>query len=217
MRGPTMTLDWYFDFVSPYAYLQHAAFPALPAGVEVRRKPVLLAALLDRTGTLGPAEVPGKREFTYRQVLWLAERHDVPIRLPPRHPFNPLSVLRLAIALDAAPAAVRRIFDFIWAEGRDPSDPVEFAALAQSLQVADADSRIADPAVKARLRRNAEEAVAAGVWGVPTFVADDLCFWGFDAGPMLLDHLADPSRFSTGEYSRIAGLPAIVRGKRAAP
>jgi 2-hydroxychromene-2-carboxylate isomerase len=210
-------LDWYFDFVSPYAYLQCAVFPALPDGVEVRRKPVLLAAVLDRAGTLGPAEIAGKREFTYRQVLWLAERHGVPIRLPPRHPFNPLSVLRLAIALDSPAAAVRRIFDFIWGEGRDPSDAAEFAALAQSLGVSDAQSLIADPAVKERLRRNSAEAVAAGVWGVPTFVADGLCFWGFDAGQMLLDHLAAPSRFSSGEYARIASLPTIVRGKRAAP
>ena len=208
------TLDWYFDFVSPYAYLQHAVFPALPDGVEVRRKPVLLAALLNRAGTLGPAEIPGKREFTYRQVLWLADRHRVPIRIPPRHPFNPLAVLRLAIALEASPAIVRRIFDFIWAEGRDPSDPTEFDALAQVLKVVDAQSLIADPAVKARLRRNTDEAIAAGAWGVPTFVVDGLCFWGFDAGDMLLDYLAVPSRFSTGEYVRIASLPAIVRKVR---
>jgi 2-hydroxychromene-2-carboxylate isomerase len=208
------TLDWYFDFVSPYAYLQHAVFPALPDGVEARRKPVLFGALLNRAGTLGPAEIPGKREFTYRQVLWLADRHRVPIRLPPRHPFNPLSALRLAVALDVSPRVVRRIFEFIWAEGRDPSDPAEFDALAQALDVVDARSLIADPAVKARLRRNTDEAIAAGVWGVPTFVVDGLCFWGFDAGDMLLDHLSAPSRFSTGEYARIASLPAIARNVR---
>ena len=211
------TLDWYFDFISPYAYLQSAAFPVLPDDIEVRRRPVLLAALLNQAGTLGPAEVPGKREFTYRQVLWLAERRGVPLRLPPRHPFNPLSVLRLAIALDASPAVVRRIFDFIWAEGRDPSDPAEFAALGRTLNVPDAPALIGDPALKARLRDNTGQAIAAGAWGVPTFVVDDLCFWGYDASEMLLDYLAAPSRFSSGEYARIASLPAIVRGKRAAP
>ena len=208
------TLDWYFDFVSPYAYLQHAVFPALPDGVEARRKPVLFGALLNRVGTLGPAEIPGKREFTYRQVLWLADRHRVPIRLPPRHPFNPLSALRLAVALEASPGVVRRIFEFIWAEGRDPSDLTEFDALAQALDIVDARPLIADPAVKARLRRNTDEAIAAGAWGVPTFVVDGLCFWGFDAGDMLLDHLSAPSRFSTGEYARIASLPALARNIR---
>jgi 2-hydroxychromene-2-carboxylate isomerase len=207
------TLDWYYDFISPYAYLQCVTFPALAAGVQVRLKPVLFGALLDQAGTLGPAEIPGKREHTYRQTLWLAQRHGVPMRLPPRHPFNPLSVLRLAVALDAPLATVRRIFDFIWAEGRDPSDPAEFAALADSLGVADAGARIADPAVKARLKANTDDAISAGVWGVPTFAIDGFCFWGFDSGQMMLDYLADPSTFTTGEHARIAGLPFGVRRK----
>jgi 2-hydroxychromene-2-carboxylate isomerase len=211
------TLDWYFDFISPYAYLQCARFPALPAGVDVRPKPVLLSALLDRAGTRGPAEIPGKREFTYRQVLWLAQRSGLPLRFPERHPFNPLSALRLAVALGASPEIVRRIFDFIWAEGRDPSNPTELAALADALEVAAPEARLADPMVKARLRSNTDEAIAAGLWGVPTFVVDGRCFWGFDSGDMLLDYLSDPSRFSTAEHARIAGLPGIVRRRRGEP
>ena len=206
-------LDWYYDFISPYSYLQCATFPALPAGVQVRLKPVLFGALLDRARTLGPAEIPGKREHTYRQTLWLAQRHGVPMRLPPRHPFNPLSVLRLAVALDAPLATVRRIFDFIWAEGRDPSDPSEFAALANALGVADAGARIADQSVKARLKSNTDEAIAAGVWGVPTFAIDGFCFWGFDSGQMMLDYLTDPSTFTGGEHARIAELPSGIRRK----
>jgi len=207
------TLDWYYDFISPYSYLQCATFPALPAGVQVHLKPVLFGALLDQAGTLGPAEIPGKREHTYRQTLWLAQRHGVPMRLPPRHPFNSLSVLRLAIALDAPLETVRRIFDFIWAEGRDPSEAAEFTVLANSLGVADAGARIADAAVKARLKSNTEEAVAAGVWGVPTFVIDGCCFWGFDSSQMMLDYLDDPSTFTTGEHARIANLPFGIRRK----
>jgi len=211
------TLDWYFDFISPYAYLQCARFPVLPADIEVRRTPVLLSALLDQAGTLGPAEIPGKREFTYRQVLWLAQRNGVPLRFPAQHPFNPLAALRLAVAAGATPAIVRRIFDFIWAEGRDPSDPTQLGALAEAIQLADAGARIADPVVKARLKSNTDQAIAAGVWGVPTFVIDGLCFWGFDAGAMLLDYLADPSRFSSAEHARIATLPGIVRRRRVEP
>jgi 2-hydroxychromene-2-carboxylate isomerase len=206
-------LDWYYDFISPYSYLQCTTFPALPAGVQVRLKPVLFGALLDQAGALGPAEIPGKREHTYRQTLWLAQRHGVPMRLPPRHPFNPLSVLRLAVALDAPLATVRRIFDFIWAEGRDPSDPSEFAALANSLGIADAGARIAEPSVKARLKSNTDEAIAAGVWGVPTFAIDGFCFWGFDSGQMMLDYLTDPSAFTSGEHARIADLPSGIRRK----
>jgi 2-hydroxychromene-2-carboxylate isomerase len=211
------TLDWYFDFISPYAYLQSARFPALPAGIEVRRKPVLLSALLTQAGTLGPAEIPGKREFTYRQILWLARRNGVPLRFPAQHPFNPLPALRLAVAIGASTEVVRRVFDFIWAEGHDPSNPTDFGALADELGLEAPEALIADPAVKARLKSNTDEAIAAGVWGVPTFVVDGLCFWGFDAGDMLLDYLADPAQFSTAEHARIASLRGIVRRRRLEP
>ena len=207
------TLDWYFDFISPYAYLQCMRFPALPAGTQVRIKPVLFGALLNHSGTLGPAEIPGKREFTFRQVMWLARRNGVTLKAPPRHPFNPLSVLRLCIALGNSLDTVKRIYEFIWAEGRDASDPAEFARLALSLGVGDPESRIGDPEVKARLKANTDEAIAAHVWGVPSFVVDGIVFWGFDAGAMLLDYLADPSSVTGPEFDRAMNLPAGIQRK----
>jgi len=207
------TLDWYFDFISPYAYLQCARFPRLPADTQVRIKPVLFGALLDHLGTLGPAEIPGKREHTFRQAMWLAKRNGVTLKAPPRHPFNPLPALRLAIALGSPMDAVLRIYEFIWAQGRDASDPVEFAHLAAMLGVGDVEARIGDPAVKAKLKTNTEEAIAAGVWGVPTFVVDGIPFWGFDAGAMLLDYLADPASVTGPEFDRAMNLPAGVQRK----
>jgi 2-hydroxychromene-2-carboxylate isomerase len=108
---------------------------------------------------------------------------------------------------------VRRIYEFIWAEGRDASDPAEFAQLAGSLGVEDAEARIGDPAVKAKLKANTDEALAARVWGVPTFVADGIAFWGFDAGAMLLDYLADPSCVTGPEFDRAMHLPAGIQRK----
>jgi 2-hydroxychromene-2-carboxylate isomerase len=207
------TLDWYFDFISPYAYLQCMRYPALPPGTQVRIKPVLFGALLDNSGTLGPAEVPGKREFTFRQALWLAHRNGVILKAPPRHPFNPLPVLRLAIALGSSMDVVRRIYEFIWTEGRDASDPAEFAILAASLGIGDAEARISAPEVKAKLKQNTDEAIAARVWGVPTFVVDGICFWGFDSGAMLLDYMADPSALTGPEFDRAMNLPAGIQRK----
>ncbi|MEQ1880719.1 MAG: 2-hydroxychromene-2-carboxylate isomerase [Burkholderiales bacterium] len=208
------TVDWYFDFISPYAYLQCERFPQLPPDVRLNIKPVLFGALLDKAGTLGPAEIPAKRTFTYRQGLWLAERHGVPMKLPARHPFSPLPALRLAIALDAEMVVVRKIFAFIWGQGRDTSDPAEFNVLATSLGLQDAENRIASEGVKTQLRKNTNEALVAGVWGVPTFVVNGECFWGFDAGPMLLDCLANPGKFSSGEYARAHSLPVGIVRKR---
>lgn len=201
------TLDWYFDFVSPFSYLQQEVFDRLPPGVAVRYKPILFAGLLDAWGHKGPAEIPGKRTFTYRMVVWQAQRHGIPIRLPPAHPFNPLKALRLAVALNTDPGVIRHIFRFIWREGRMIEDPQQWQRLMDELQVIDADVKIAMPHVKDQLRANGEEALARGVFGVPTAMAGSELFWGFDATDFLLDYLSDPGMFQHGELARASELP----------
>src|ERR1700693_6453432 len=90
--------EWYFDFISPFSYLQIVAFDRFPPEVNLTLRPVLLAGLLNHWGHKGPAEIPEKRRFTYRFVQWLAERQGGPMKFPPVHPFNPIKALRLAIA-----------------------------------------------------------------------------------------------------------------------
>ena len=199
--------EWYFDFISPYPYLQLARFDRLPADLDVRPVPVLFAGLLGHWGSLGPAEIPAKRRQTYRYCHWLAARRGLAFRTPPRHPFQPLPLLRLAVALDGRLDAVRAIFAYVWGEGRDAQDPDGVRALAASLGVPDADARIADPAVKQRLRENTQRAIARGVFGVPSFVVDGEVFWGDDATDMLVDYLSNPEVLPAGEFSRLADLP----------
>jgi 2-hydroxychromene-2-carboxylate isomerase len=202
-----MIVDWYFDFVSPFAYLQSERLAGLPSRMQVRYKPILFAALLDANGQKGPAEIPAKRAFTYRHVVWQARRHGVPIKFPHEHPFNPLPLLRLAIACDCTPDAVHRIFRFVWRDGRLPDLPIEWAELAHDLRVPDAASRIADPEVKAALRRNTDEAIARGVFGVPTIAVGDELFWGDDATAMAVDYAMAGCRYDDPEYARVSALP----------
>ena len=92
--------DWYFDFVSPFSYLQCEQLPALAPRIAIRYRPVLFAGLLGANGQKGPAEIPAKRLFTYRFCVWQARNSASPLKFPHEHPFNPLPLLRLAIACD---------------------------------------------------------------------------------------------------------------------
>ena len=199
--------DWYFDFLSPFSYLQLVQFDRLPPDLEITYRPVLFAGLLGHWEHKGPAEIPAKRVHTYRWCHWYAARHDIPFRMPPAHPFNPLRPLRLAVAQGAEPALIRAVFDAIWAEGRDLSRDDEWQGLTERLAIADADEAIAQPEVKEALRRGTEEAAKRGVFGVPTFAIGDELFWGLDATDLVLDYLNDPGLLETGEYARIANLP----------
>jgi 2-hydroxychromene-2-carboxylate isomerase len=204
MNAPCQA-DWWFDFISPYSYLQCQRLDTLP--VALRPRPVLFAGLLQHWGHKGPAELPTKRTFTYRQVHWLAQRDGVPLRFPPTHPFNPIKPLRLAISLGGDLETIRAIYRYIWGLGNEVGTAEGFEKLCAALGVTDGEARIADPAVKEALRRNGEEAIAAGLFGVPTLAIDGQLFWGYDATAMALDYLRDPAAFMNDEIKRIDALP----------
>ena len=186
-------IDFYLDFISPYAHLAFEQLPQALQGLsyEVRYRPILFAALLKHHGQLGPAEVAPKRDWTYRQVAWLAAQHGIALQLPAAHPFNPLGMLRLAWACASQGApnryVVETIFRHVWRGGQAADDPARLAALTATLAPA------LDPtgdATRQALRAATDQALAAGVFGVPSFGVDGRVFWGFDALPMLRAHLA---------------------------
>lgn len=212
---PERKVSWVFDVISPFAYLGLRELERLPAGVEVEYVPVLLAALLSHFGQTGPAEIPAKRRFTYRFVLWRARRLRLPMRFPPAHPFNPLTALRLVVAAGSDRRAAGIVLDAVFRDGRDMADPLVIAALARELGVADHERALGDAAVKERLRSNTEWAISQGVFGVPALVTGKEVFWGHDAFDMALDYLNDPAAFDDAEMRRADTLPVGVQRVRA--
>ncbi len=206
-------ITFWLDFISPYAYLAFEHLPQALQGLSyaVEYRPVLFAGMLKHHGQLGPAEIAGKREWTYRQVQWLAHRHGIALQLPAAHPFNPLALLRLALACGEGGAINRQVaetvFRHAWQGGADAADPARLAQLATGLQP---HRDPASEAVKAELKANTEAALAAGAFGVPTFTVEGRVFWGFDALPMLRGSLEGDPWFATAEWDAAKALPAGI-------
>lgn len=200
--------QWYFDFISPYAYLQLPSLSEFAGLCELELRPVLFAALLNHWGQLGPAEIAPKRAFTYSQVRWRARREGIVLAIPEAHPFNPLKLLRLAIHLGADRRVVQRLFEFVWRDGHIPENARAWTALLEELSVAE--EALAREAVKQALRANTDAAIAAGVFGVPTIVVEDRVFWGSDATDMARDYLRDPASFAE-DAAQIARLPQAAQ------
>ena len=202
-------LRWYFDFVSPFSYLHWRKLQALQGELEITPVPIVFGAVLAAHAHKGPAEIPGKREFTYRHVLWQAAQEGAPLCFPPTHPFNPLAALRLCVAAGSTPAAVTAIFDWIWAQGRAGDDMAALAPVAHVLGVPA--QALEAPEVKQALRDNTQAALAAGVFGVPTLDVGGQLFWGNDAHEFALAALRHPELLDTPEMRRVGQLPVGVR------
>ncbi|TAN11152.1 MAG: 2-hydroxychromene-2-carboxylate isomerase [Burkholderiaceae bacterium] len=207
------SITCHFDFISPYAYLAFEHLPQALVGLsyEMTYRPILFAGLLKHFGQLGPAEIASKRDWTYRQVIWLAQQNGIAMQVPAAHPFNPLGLLRLAWACARRGTPNRyvceTIFRHVWRGGGAADDPQRLAAL--TAQLAPERDPVSDD-VKRALRTATDDAVAQGVFGVPAFVADGRLFWGFDALPMLRAYLLGGDDAAALERAWVA--PANVAG-----
>jgi len=195
-------VTFYLDFVSPYAYLAFERLPEVLTGLSysVAYRPVLLGALLQQHGNPGPAGIAPKRDWTYRHVSWLGHAQGTPLQMPGRHPFNPLPLLRQALACSDDGLVNRfvagAVLRHVWQGGHDALDPARLAALVAELaEQLRPGQDVNSAAPKALLRANTEAAQAAGVFGVPAFEVDGKVFWGLDGLPMLRAYLEGDSWF----------------------
>lgn len=186
-------LQFFFDVVSPYAWLGWHELSSTRARLEreaqvaVEPMPVLFGVLLDARGGVGPAEIPEKRAYTFRDVQRCAQLAGLRLVGPPRHPFNPLKALRLCTAVNDREARfvlAGRLLDAAWCEGRDlERDDTLRDMLAASGLGPELLEAIATPAVKNALRTQTDRALELGLFGVPSFVVGTELFWGHDRLP----------------------------------
>lgn len=183
-------LEFYFDFISPFAYLGWTQVHDLARrhGRPVLLKPILFAALLHRYGHKGPAEIAPKRLYTWKYASRLAHDLGVPLAPPPAHPFNPLLALRIAslpLEADVRRQVIDRLFASIWRTGEGATDPAVVARVLDGLSL---DGReivegASSEEAKRRVRADTDAALETGVFGVPTVIVDGELFWGQDSFP----------------------------------
>jgi 2-hydroxychromene-2-carboxylate isomerase len=186
------TIRFSFDYVSNNAYLAWTQLPALAArfGCTIEPIPVLFAGLLQAHGTLGPAEVPAKSRWMVKNILRKAMRLAVPMNAPAFHPFNPLLALRVSsLALDetARHTLIDALFKAVWVRSLHVSEPAVVTQIANEIGLDGAAlvAQAARPETKERLRRQTDDAIARGVFGVPSMEVGDELFWGYDDFPRL--------------------------------
>jgi 2-hydroxychromene-2-carboxylate isomerase len=192
----TTRIDFFFDYLSPYAYLGWLQLRSLAdtRGVELRPQPVALGGLLKHWGQLGPAEIPPKALFTFKDCVRRAQRLGCAFRAPAFHPFNPLTALRVSlpeVAGSGQLAVVDALWQASWGSGRDVGSPevVRDVLNEVGLDGAALVERAGSPEIKEQLKACTTRAIELGVFGVPTMVAEGELFWGADQVPWIAARL----------------------------
>jgi 2-hydroxychromene-2-carboxylate isomerase len=205
-------IRFYFDYISSNAYLAWLELPKLAAkyGRRIEPIPTLFAGLLGAHGQLGPAEIPAKAAWMFRNNLRKAALLGVPLNAPVHHPFNPLLALRVSAAPETQgerARAITALFEAVWVDRQHVSEPEVVARVldAAGLPGARLVEAARGEAAKAGLRAATDTAIARGVFGVPTMIVGGELFWGYDDLPMLELHLAGRDPLTGDAVSRWSG------------
>ena len=183
-----MAIEFFFDPVSPYAWLAGTRLDEIEAatGENIVVRPILFAGLLKAHGHQGPAEIPAKRRYIFRDVMRRASEYGLQLVGPPTHPFNPLKALRIATAIEAETqrrAFAVNVMNAAWSAGQDLNDDAVLNNIAEEVGLGSNWWRKAvdDVDVKKQLIMATQQAIDSDIFGVPTFRAGDELFWGDDS------------------------------------
>ncbi|MGH8770199.1 MAG: 2-hydroxychromene-2-carboxylate isomerase [Burkholderiales bacterium] len=222
------TIRFYFDYVSPNAYLAWTQLPPIAEkyAFTVEPVPVLFAGLLEAHGQLGPAEVPAKMRWMSKNNLRKAALRRVVMNPPAFHPFNSLLALRVSsLPLETADrwALIDALFQAVWVRGLHVSEAAVVEKIADEIGLRGGAivSEAQHPSHKGRLREQTDDAIARGVFGVPTMEVGNELFWGYDDFLYFELFLAGKDPLDATEWQKWSALPrpsavrARVRSKNA--
>ena len=183
------TVDFYFDFGSPAAYLAYTQLPALcvETGASVVWKPMLLGGVFQATGNHSPVTIPAKGKYVFKDFARFARRYGVVLNTNPFFPINTLTLMRAAVGLQMRGDSrfgdyVAAMFQAISVDSQNMNDPATVGTVLQAAGF-DAAAMLAlasEQAVKDQLKAATQEAVERGIFGAPTFFVGDSMFWGQD-------------------------------------
>ena len=181
------SLDFYFDYLSPFAFFSWIKIEKFceQYQLELRAHPVVFGKLLDHWGHMGPAEIPPKSQWVGRYCKRYATLAGFDYSPPKYHPFNPLPSLRMSLAEVSGSdqhAVISAFFKAGWTEAEDLGDVANLISILEGAGIAceGFEQKIQLVETKNMLISETGNAIARGVFGVPTMIIEEQLFWGND-------------------------------------
>ena len=179
--------EFYFDFISPYSFLAHKQIKKIEANenVKIKYNPILLGGLHNLHGIKAPAFIPAKAKHMIRDCKLIAEKNEIRFKFNYYFPIRTLNLMRGVIVAEEDNIKsyyIDSIFNTIWQDGLNMNDEIIIEKVLKNLNVNPKTFflRSTSSLVKESLRKKTSEAYEKGIFGAPTFIANNKIFWGQD-------------------------------------
>ena len=187
----TKEIDFYFDFISPYAYLAHKKIQLLPKDIKINYKPILLGGLHNLEGITAPAFIKHKLKYMINDCLLIAKKNNHDFKWNSIFPINSLNIMRGYFSISSSNQAkyIETLFDAYWRDDFDISKEEILIPLLEQCRI-DKDiffKTIKDPVIKEKLKDATKNAHEKDIFGAPTFIVNNKIFWGQDRLGFALD------------------------------
>ncbi len=185
-------IDFYFDIISPYAYIAHKKILKIK-NINFKLKPILLGGLHNLAGITAPAFNKYKMKNMQNDCELVAKKNNISFKWNSKFPINSLSIMRgyLCVEESKKEEYINCFFKAYWKDDLDLSNEENIKRLLKTLKVDENDffNSINNQDIKDKLKQLTQEAFEKDVFGAPTFIANNKIFWGQDRLEYALDEI----------------------------
>ena len=194
----TKSIDFYFDFISPYTYLAHKQIINIQKTEKIKfiYKPILLGGLHNLRKITAPAFIEGKKKYMINDCKMIAKKFKIEFKFNEKFPINSINLMRGILTIDEniKKKYIEFFFDAYWSLNLDLTNKEIVKKILDKLNI-DSDiffQKINEQKIKDKLKKLTQEAFDKEVFGAPTFILNNKLFWGQDR----LDYVLDESKNS---------------------
>ena len=185
-------IDFYFDIISPYAYIAYKKILKIK-DINFKPKPILLGGLHNLAGITAPAFNKYKMKNMQNDCELVAKKNNISFKWNSKFPINSLNIMRgyLCVKDNKKEEYLKNFFEAYWKEDLDLSNEENIKILLKKLKIDQHDffNLIKNQDTKDKLKQFTQEAFEKEVFGAPTFIVNNKIFWGQDRLEYALDEI----------------------------
>ena len=180
------SIDFYFDFISPYSFLAHKRIRKIQKAENIKftYKPILLGGLHNLIGITAPAFINSKAKFMFRDCKMVSKKFNIKFKFNPLFPINSLNLMRglLSVKNGLKNTYIDFFFDAYWQDALNLNDEKIIFSILKKIKINKRNflKNINDQKIKDKLKQLTQYAYEKDIFGAPTFVVNKKIFWGQD-------------------------------------